>query len=265
MTTTPDRLIAVAAGEVGTRESPSNSNRCKYTQAYGLVGPWCSMFVWWCLNQAGAGDVRKTITGSWASCQGALNALRTHGRVRTDKAKAEPGDIVYFDWGHDGHVDHTGIVVERHAGGLVTIEGNTSGSGSQSNGGMVMRRFRTWSNIAAVATLPTVVPQAHPTAPPAKAPLPVPPPSPKATTALTDLAAKLAYCKLFTVGDGNNTSPQAVWFIQFGLNASKVAGILTLDSQWGPHTKAAVIAFQRNRHLNPDGLVGPATWSALYP
>ena len=265
MTTTTDRLLAVAVRELGQTENPPNSNRVKYSAAYGLVGPWCSMFVWWCAREAGAGDMRQLVTPSFASCQGALNALKTQGRLRGSKQQAEKGDVVYFDWNADRHVDHTGFVLERHADGLVTVEGNTSASGSQSNGGAVMRKFRPWTTVAAVATLPNVVIQSHPTAPPAVAPAPTPPPSPAAANALGQLAQQLAYCRLFTVGDGNNTSETAVRFVQWGLNASKVAGVLVADGVWGPHTKAAVVAFQRNRHLTPDGLVGPATWSALYP
>lgn len=36
------------------------------------------------------------------------------------------------------------------------------------------------------------------------------------------------------------------------------------DGIFGPNTRDAVIAFQRFSGLTPDGIVGPATWSALY-
>ena len=36
------------------------------------------------------------------------------------------------------------------------------------------------------------------------------------------------------------------------------------DGSFGPATRQAVIAFQRMMQLNPDGIVGSATWQALY-
>lgn len=37
------------------------------------------------------------------------------------------------------------------------------------------------------------------------------------------------------------------------------------DGRFGPLTKAAVIAFQTQRQLKPDGIVGPYTLTAIYP
>ena len=37
----------------------------------------------------------------------------------------------------------------------------------------------------------------------------------------------------------------------------------TIDGIFGVNTRNAVIAFQRNKNLIPDGIVGPLTWAAL--
>ena len=39
---------------------------------------------------------------------------------------------------------------------------------------------------------------------------------------------------------------------------------INYDGIFGTATRDAVIAFQQQLRLNPDGIVGPATWSALY-
>lgn len=57
------------------------------------------------------------------------------------------GDIVLFDFNHNGTSDHIGIVESVNKNGTITtIEGNT-GSGSNTNGGQVQRRTRYKSNV----------------------------------------------------------------------------------------------------------------------
>lgn len=41
--------------------------------------------------------------------------------------------------------------------------------------------------------------------------------------------------------------------------------LLSVDGDFGPSTKQAVIAFQRSQQLPPTGIVGPETWKALGP
>lgn len=36
-----------------------------------------------------------------------------------------PGDIIFFDWGDDGSIDHVGIVESVSGGQICTIEGNS--------------------------------------------------------------------------------------------------------------------------------------------
>lgn len=65
-------------------------------------------------------------------------------------AKAKKGDIVLFDFNHNGTSDHIGLIYKVADGKIYTVEGNTSeegSKGSDNNGGMVAKRTRTKSTV----------------------------------------------------------------------------------------------------------------------
>lgn len=61
-------------------------------------------------------------------------------------SQAKRGDIVLFDFNHNGTSDHIGIVTKVGDGYIETIEGNT-GNGSNTNGDGVYKRTRYKSNV----------------------------------------------------------------------------------------------------------------------
>lgn len=135
---TADELLNVARDEIGTKESPADSNNQKYGAWYGMNGePWCAMFVSWCFNQVGALDL---IGGKFAYCPYGVETAKKMG-IWLDRAeKPQPGDVIYF--ANKGTACHVGIVTKRNGTESVsTIEGNTSTS-SNDNGGAVMERTR---------------------------------------------------------------------------------------------------------------------------
>ncbi len=138
-------IVSIAANEVGYSEVPANSNKTKYGKWFGLDGvAWCGMFVSWAYAKAGAPLGNIGFTKGFAGCQTAVAFFRKHKLLVTEPM---PGDIVFFDWNADGRHDHTGIYVRKlSATTFETIEGNTSLT-NQSNGGQVMRRTRTLSNV----------------------------------------------------------------------------------------------------------------------
>ena len=136
---TAAHLLDIARAELGTKESPVGSNKVKYSTWYGLTGPWCVMFVMWCCNQAGVDLPIRT-----ASCSALRAAAQSAGMWVT--GGYQPGDIVIYDWGRDGVPDHCGIIETAGGSSVVSIEGNTA-VGNDSNGGEVMRRTRTMSQI----------------------------------------------------------------------------------------------------------------------
>lgn len=132
-------VLNIARKELGVKESPASSNNVKYnTWFYGhavrdtsaIKYPWCMAFVQWCFAQAG-----QTLPCKTASCSALLNFYRQNF-PECVKAKPNVGDIVIYTFGH------TGIVESVSSGEFTAIEGNTSVSGSQSNGGEVCRKTR---------------------------------------------------------------------------------------------------------------------------
>ncbi len=140
---TVEDLLNVARAQIGIKENPMNSNKVIYNTWYygrevsGTEYPWCQVFVQWCYNQV---DVQLPI--KTASCSALMNAAKKDGTWFTSGYK--PGDITIYDFtGKRRNATHCGIVEEvLHDYGVRAIEGNTSISGSQSNGGMVCRKDR---------------------------------------------------------------------------------------------------------------------------
>lgn len=141
-----DEILNIARKELGVKESPANSNNVKYNTWYygkpvsGSACPWCMAFVQWCFAQANVRLPAKT-----ASCGALMRAAKAAGCWVTTGLR--PGDVVIYDFPGGAATDHCGIVESVTNTGVVAIEGNTSVSGSQSNGGMVCRKTRPNSQI----------------------------------------------------------------------------------------------------------------------
>lgn len=144
---TVKELLSIARNELGVYESPPNSNNVKYNTWYygrevvGSAYQWCVCYVMYVFNRA---NVKlPTVT---ASCGELTRAAKAKGCwvVRDFR----PGDVVIYDFPGGANTDHCGIIeMELPDYGVQTIEGNTSVSGSQSNGGMVCRKSRPYKYI----------------------------------------------------------------------------------------------------------------------
>ena len=153
-----DAVIRVAEGEIGYTESPPNSNRTKYWQEYdpSFQGqPWCVALLWWCFQHGGESAAFMG-GGKTASCGILLRWYQAMGQT-VDITQVQPGDILILDFSgaktdtqHCGLVTEVGWISHGTVGWVRTIEGNTSVSGSQSNGGMVCEKVRYPSQIVAV-------------------------------------------------------------------------------------------------------------------
>jgi peptidoglycan hydrolase-like protein with peptidoglycan-binding domain len=139
--TSVDQVLKIAKGELGTKESPADSNVCKYSRWYPMVGPWCAMFVSWVLDKADIEGYKHAFTPAGAEL------FKSQGRWTQNP---RPGDVAYFDFPDSlPRIQHVGFVEKVSGSVLTTIEGNTSSgaAGSQDNGGGVFRRERARSLI----------------------------------------------------------------------------------------------------------------------
>ena len=167
---TAKQVMAIAKSQIGVMESPANSNNVKYNTAYyghkvsGSGYSWCAVFEWWCCQQAvkkygGTNPIPKNSNAAYSQDdiikkggKWILQKTKSASARRKALKKYKLGDVVCFDFGAmDAYRDHTGFVLEVSGDWVYTIEGNTSVSGSQSNGGRVCKKKRHYTDICSCA------------------------------------------------------------------------------------------------------------------
>jgi hypothetical protein len=234
-------MVEIALKEVGYVEGPKD-NQTKYgafTKANFL--PWCGSFCMWVANEAGV-----KIPNTVSTMAGAAGFKKLGTWTDAAQAKPEPGDIVYFDFMTGGApIEHVGIVIKDNKDGTVTtVEGNTAGdkkkSGSQANGGECVKKIRAYKKNA--KGIPVFIEGFGR-------------PNYKGNEVTAKVAPTEAPAFPGKVKPGDQG--EAVKLIQHALT-------LVEDGNYGPATKAKVIAFQDNHdNLDSNGIVGPKTWAEL--
>ncbi len=139
---TAEKILEIARDQLGIKENPPNSNRCKFNTAYygqevsGSAYPWCAVFVWWCFRESGASELfyggKKT-----ASC----STLLGFHKAQAVRGNYLPGDIIFFNFDGRKNTQHVGICEGWDGRYITTIDGNTAPT-NEANGGAVMRRKR---------------------------------------------------------------------------------------------------------------------------
>ncbi len=113
-------LVHVAVQELG------NEGGSKYWKWFGFGSrvDWCAIFVSWCEDQCGYIDDKKA--PSFAMVSDGANWFIKRDQWLERDAVPEAGDLIFFDWEHDGDRDHVGIVTAVKDDIVFTIEGNSS-------------------------------------------------------------------------------------------------------------------------------------------
>ncbi|TIC86145.1 CHAP domain-containing protein [Crenobacter intestini] len=145
------KVVEVAASQVGVREVPKSSNRGPQVEVYlASTGTpagswWCCAFTYWCFREAATALGVANPMLNTAHCLTHWNGAKQRGaqRVHTGDAVAnpalvKPGMLFILDKG--GGNGHTGVV-ERVAGEFIyTIEGNSNASGGADGDGVYRLR-----------------------------------------------------------------------------------------------------------------------------
>lgn len=239
------RVLAVAASQKGTGESPLFSNHNKYTVWYNQHvarigdGSWCDMFVAWVGDQAG----ESAAIGRFAYCPAHVTWFRNRGRWgHTPRA----GAVVFFDWNGNGLADHVGFVLSVHSGYILTIEGNSGTAG----GGTVREVHRSGYILGYGYPAYSAAPKPVPKPVPKPGPKPKPVPKPRKPA----LRRVLRYVSPRMTGAD-------VKYVQQQL--TRRGYHLVADGVYGAATSAAVAHFQAKSGLKNDGEVGKLTYAKL--
>lgn len=112
-------LVEVARSQLG------NVGGEPYWRWYGFPErvEWCACFVSWCADQCGM--IESGALPKFSYCDDGIAWFQSHGSWKGREYTPQPGDYIFFDWDHDGHANHVGIVEFCEDGTVHTIEGNS--------------------------------------------------------------------------------------------------------------------------------------------
>ena len=112
-------IVEVALTQLG------NEGGQPYWSWYGFDGrvEWCACFASWCADQCGY--LESGIIPKFSLCSDGVNWFKGKGQWQDKNYEPQAGDLIFFDWGNDGSIDHVGIVEKCENGTVYTVEGNS--------------------------------------------------------------------------------------------------------------------------------------------
>ena len=112
-------IVEVALTQLG------NEGGQPYWSWYGFEGrvEWCACFASWCADQCGY--LESGIIPKFSLCSDGVNWFKGKGQWQDKNYEPQAGDLIFFDWGSNGSIDHVGIVEKCENGTVYTVEGNS--------------------------------------------------------------------------------------------------------------------------------------------
>jgi hypothetical protein len=169
-----ERVLSVAKAEADAHISRT-SNKGRVTEYLALLDygfaddkgvpvPYCAAGVTWATCKAYCdlnkvpysdadrltvlrsvlGDIGKLYFEPSAGCRPIMDDAKSRSKFVQDRASAQPGYLVFFNWSGAAEPEHIGVVSGLEGDGLHTIEFNTSADDgpNRGNGGAVATKIR---------------------------------------------------------------------------------------------------------------------------
>lgn len=135
MTATAANALSLSHSKLGDHESPPGSNRCDISHWYGIIGPWCAMYMSWVWYTLGMRFVGAQSSKGWASAELMHQYFVKHGWMTHSP---QPADAVFVHVpGEHAGANHVGFYLGKRSDGWIHLRsGNTSGTNPR-DGGMV--------------------------------------------------------------------------------------------------------------------------------
>lgn len=255
MATPAERFVAAAREDLGLGE-PNHIQKWYLKNIDSSLGDWnwawCDAAVTYWAYKAG---VEKAVIPGGAKgyaytvwhAQAFQRAKRWYTGTKANLKKAQPGDVVFFDWGGTDSIsaiDHVGIVEKNLGDGRVqTIEGNTDNK--------CLRRIRDASTVAGFGRPDWSKAGEAPKAPSKPS---TSKPKPTTTKAPAWPGPLLQYPPL------RKTETCRRWQARMKERGWRIA----VDGWYGPESRRVCLDFQEEKGLSVDGIVGPNTWRAAW-
>lgn len=136
-----DSVVEIFSSQVGIKERTGKNDGTiveGYLASVGLRkgNPWCAAFVYWAYNKAGVkGIPRSGYCPNWFQ----KNVIYSNGIA---KKPPDAADVVGIYFSNLGRIAHVGFinVWDDDSNIVITVEGNTSGSGSREGDGVYRKR-----------------------------------------------------------------------------------------------------------------------------
>ena len=217
--------------------------RMSYTDA------WCAAYV-----SAMAWKCKITdIVFPECGCDRMIALYKKAGRWQeNDGYKPQIGDVIFYDWGdsgsgdNTGSSDHVGVIVSVSGLTMKVVEGNISDKVGYRNiivDGKYIRGYGLPDFAKKVGAKDINVPS---------------------TGASVAAASKESSCTVSLPVLKRGNTGNSVKALQYLLIANGCSvGIDGADGDFGNNTHLAALKYQGKKGLTKDGIIGPATWSAM--